>query len=227
LAAIIVDVERFRSEPRRVVVAREVTRPTLVLGSTQRDDIVGVAALRRGVDVVHRRGGGGAVYLGPGTGFQLWLDAWIPRDDPLWMPDVSLAAEWVGKWWISALAALVGGAPEPPGLEVHRGRLVPGAFGNLVCFAGRGPGEVLHHGRKLVGVSQWRARQGALFSSCAYWRWDPAPLLELLEPAPDDRARLVASLESAGVGLAELPLTSDDPDPLQRRLLGSFPGWGE
>ena len=35
------------------------------------------------------------MYLDPGG--QLWLDAWIPRDDPLWVLDVSAAAEWVGR----------------------------------------------------------------------------------------------------------------------------------
>ena len=128
----------------------------------------------RGVELARRRGGGGAVYLGPGE--QLWLDVWIPRDDPLWVADVSAAAEWVGAWWTTALAGL-----GQRGFEVHHGRSVPGDFGDLVCFAGRGPGEVFHGGRKVVGLSQWRAREGALFSSCAYLRWDPAPLLALLD----------------------------------------------
>ena len=79
------------------------------------------------------------MYLGPGE--QLWLDAWIPRDDPLWMVDVSAAAEWVGAWWTEALAGF-----GQRGFEVHRGRPLPGALGDLVCFAGRGPGEVFHGG---------------------------------------------------------------------------------
>ena len=57
---------------------------------------------------------------------------------------------------------------------------LPGELGDLVCFAGRGPGEVFLGARKVVGLTQWRAREGALFSSCAYLRWDPAPLLELM-----------------------------------------------
>ena len=53
-------------------------------------------------------------------------------------------------------------------------------MGDVVCFAGRGPGEVFVGRRKVVGLSQWRARQGALFSSCAYLRWDAAVLAGLL-----------------------------------------------
>ena len=154
-----------------MAVVREVSRPTLVLGSTQPTELVGRDAMReRGVELARRRGGGGAVYLEPGD--QLWVDAWIPRDDPLWLLDVSVAAEWVGAWWMTALAAL-----GQHGFDVHTGRSVPGELGELVCFAGRGPGEVFHGARKVVGLSQWRAREGALFSSCAYLHWDPAPLL--------------------------------------------------
>ena len=149
--------------------------PTLVLGSTQPTELVDVTALReRQVELARRRGGGGAVYLGPGE--QLWVDVWVPRDDPLWLPDVSAAAEWVGAWWTEALAG-----SGQHGFDVHRGRSVPGAFGDLVCFAGRGPGEVFHGLAKVVGLSQWRAREGALFSSCAYLRWDPVPLLALVD----------------------------------------------
>ncbi len=153
--------------------------PTLVLGSTQATELVAAALLPgSGVELARRRGGGGAVYLSPGG--QLWLDVWIPRDDPLWVADVSAAAEWVGAWWTAALADV-----GQHGFEVHRGRSVPGAFGDLVCFAGRGPGEVFQGGRKVVGLSQWRSREGTLFSSCAYLRWDPAPLLALLNVGPD------------------------------------------
>ena len=108
-------------------------------------------------------------------------------------PTSPTAAEWVGAWWADALAALGhGGADE---LEIHTGRSVPGELGELVCFAGRGPGEVFHAGRKLVGVTQWRARQGALFSSCAYRCWDPAPLVELFAARVGDRAELTGRLQ--------------------------------
>ena len=39
------------------------------------------------------------------------------------------------------------------------------------------------HDRKVMGVSQWRGKEGALFHTCAYTHWDPRPLVELFEPA--------------------------------------------
>ena len=192
------DVERFRSEASRVALVREVSRPTLVLGSTQPTGLTGSGRVRRReVELARRRGGGGAVYLEPGD--QLWLDAWIPRDDPLWKLDVSAAAEWVGAWWIDC----AGGARTARLRRPRRPRRAR-RLGELVCFAGRGPGEVFHGGRKVVGLSQWRAREGALFSSCAYLRWDPAPLLELVHFDEHVRAELARDLRRVAVGLSEL-----------------------
>jgi lipoate-protein ligase A len=216
------DVEQFRSRPERVVVARDVAGPTLVLGSTQPAELVDGALLRaRGVELFRRRGGGGAVYLAPGE--QLWLDAWIPRHDPLWVADVSAAAAWVGAWWTEALAG-----PGREGFEVHRGRSVPGELGDVVCFAGRGPGEVFKGRRKVVGLSQWRAREGALFSSCAYRRWDPASLLALMDVDAETnaeagtRADLARRLIPVASGLAELDPPVGDLAVLRTALLHSF-----
>ncbi len=159
------------------------------------------------------------MYLGPGE--QLWLDAWVPRDDPLWVADVSVAAEWVGAWWVEALAGI-----GQQGFEVHHGRSVPGAFGDLVCFAGRGPGEVFHGAAKVVGLSQWRARQGALFSSCAYLRWDPAPLAALVDVEEAARIALAHELAPIAAGLAELEPPAAGMADVEALLLDSFPAFG-
>jgi lipoate-protein ligase A len=210
------DVDPFREEPRRIARAREVPGPTLVLGSTQAADVVvPVSGRRRSVEVVRRRSGGGAVYLHPGE--QVWIDAWVPRDDPLWEADVSKAADWVGAWWASALGAL-----GLAGLEVHSGRAVPGELGALVCFAGRGPGEVFWSGRKIMGLAQWRSREGALFSACTYRHWDPAPLLDLVEIEAD----LVDALGSAAVGLGDLNPDLISLASLEDALLSSLSDWG-
>ena len=56
----------------------DVERPALVLGSTQRPDIVDAEACRRaGVEVVRRRSGGGLVLLEPGN--VVWFDVVVPR----------------------------------------------------------------------------------------------------------------------------------------------------
>lgn len=229
--------ERFRPERRRLAVVREVAHPTLVLGSTQPADLVSPDALReRSVELVRRRGGGGAVYLEPGV--FLWVDAWIPRDDVLWAHDVSVAAEWVGGWWIDALAGAGAGVGlevevevEVPShaqgaLSVHMGRSEPGAWGDLVCFAGRGPGEVFLDDRKIVGLSQWRSREGSLFSSCAYLEWRPEPMLDLLSFDDATRSELAGGLRDVAVGIGAMRPSVNDFAAVRERLVSDFPSIG-
>jgi lipoate---protein ligase len=204
-------------------------QPTVVLGSTQRSEVVdAVRAAEKGMAVVRRRGGGGAVLLRPGD--HLWVEAWIPRDDPLWEADVAVAAEWVGAWWSDALGA--SGAAE---YVVHRGRGEPGPHGNLVCFSGRGPGEVFVAERKVMGISQWRGREGSLFHTCAYAHWDPGPLIDLLDVDPPTRKALRRDLPQMAAGILDVG-TGADPlrtpprvrpslPLLERTLLTTFPTW--
>ncbi|HXB38179.1 MAG TPA: hypothetical protein VNU75_10760 [Acidimicrobiales bacterium] len=217
--------EQFRAERRRVAVVREVAHPTLVLGSTQPADLVSPAALRdRSVELVRRRGGGGAVYLEPGS--HLWIDAWIPRDDVLWAHDVSVAAEWVGQWWVEALVGVGVGIGGQGVLSVQTGRSVPGPLGDLVCFAGRGPGEVFVDDRKIVGVSQWRSREGALFSSCAYVEWDAEPLLDLLSFDDVTRSELAVGLRAVAVGVGSSSPSVSELAGVRERLIDAFPQIG-
>lgn len=214
------DVEQFRREPHRLAVVRAVTVPTLVLGSTQPAEVVNPDERRaRGVELARRRGGGGVVYVAAGD--PLWLDCWIPRDDPLWNDDVAAAAEWVGAWWVDTLARL-----GVSGLAVHTGRAVPGDLGELICFAGRGPGEVFCAGQKVVGLSQWRSREGALFSSCAYLHWDPVPMLTLLNLGEQTAEELALVLTPMAVGLAVLRPSIRDVAEVRDSLLASFPAFG-
>ncbi|MCU1372193.1 MAG: hypothetical protein JWO77_3387, partial [Ilumatobacteraceae bacterium] len=61
----------------------EVERPAVVLGSTQRLDVVdGPAAAEAGIEVARRRSGGGAVYLDPDGA--IWIDVLLPVADPRW-----------------------------------------------------------------------------------------------------------------------------------------------
>lgn len=159
-------------EPRRATsrLARlyTVEGPGLVLGSTQK---AGAADERRassaGVEVLRRRSGGGAVLLWPGR--QVWADFFLAATDPLWHDDVTLATRWVGRLWASVVASL-STAP----CSVHTGRLVADRWGRLVCFAGRGPGEVSVGGRKVVGVSQRRSRDRVRIQTAARLRPDDA-----------------------------------------------------
>jgi len=186
----------------RAVLVHQVDRPTMVLGATQRDVVVG-----GGIDVVRRRSGGGAVLLRPGE--VVWVDLLVPRGDRLWEDDVGRSAWWVGEVWRAALADLgVSGT-------VHRGALNEGRWGGLVCFAGLGPGEILVDGRKVVGISQRRDRSGARFQCTALLAWPADVLVDLLGLTPTDEALRDLAAAAAPVEV--------DPDELVGSLLSHLP----
>jgi lipoate-protein ligase A len=148
------NVVRSLSEPTMFVV--RLGEPTLVLGSSQSVKIldrnkVGSLALRR------RRGGGGLVLLQPDD---LWVDWWIPVSDARWSPDVRASSLSVGGWWREVLTTRVHGD-----VRLHEGALEGDEAHRVVCFAGRGPGEVFVDGRKAVGLAQWRVREGIFLTS--------------------------------------------------------------
>jgi lipoate-protein ligase A len=174
---------------RLIRVLDVVSRPALVLGSTQPASVVrpGVEA---DVDVVRRASGGGAVLLEPGR--VVWVDVFVPADDVLWSPDVGRAFWWLGDGWAAALGSLgVSGA------VVHRGRLVTNRWSPYVCFAGLGPGEVTVGGRKVVGMAQRRTRAGSLFQCAVPLAWSAASMVALLDlpaAAADELADVVFPL---------------------------------
>lgn len=179
----------------RTIAVLEVTRPALVLGSTQPADHVDAEACEAvGVDVVRRRSGGGAVLLLPGR--STWIDVTITRDDPLWDDDVGRAAHWLGAAWGDAVVELGCGRA-----SVHTGPIVETPWSRRVCFAGVGPGEVLSGGRKLVGVSQRRTRDGARFQCAVHREWDPVGLLGLLRLDEGERVRALVDLADVATGL--------------------------
>lgn len=180
------------------------TRPAIVLGRAQKvSDDFGARASGAGFDVVRRVSGGTAVVVGPGE--CLWVDVVVARGAPGWHDDIGKAGCWMGDRWVDALAAA-----GVPGAVVHRTAMqrLPGS--DTVCFAGVGPGEVLAaDGAKLVGISQRRTRDWALFQCAVPLRWDPAPLVDVLgsaaAPALDAR---VATLDAVTASAALLALTA-------------------
>ena len=182
------------ADGRRRIWLLEATRPAAVLGSTQPDDVVDEAqASRAGVDVVRRRSGGGAVWVAPGD--PVWVDVVVPRGDPLWHDDVATAFQPIGQAWQAALRGV-----GLPGAVVHPGPMVRTRWSDLVCFAGRGPGEVFLGDAKVVGMSQRRTREAARFQCAVPRRWDPEPLRAVLRDPPP-----VGALDGAGAGIGPIP----------------------
>jgi lipoate-protein ligase A len=143
-----------RSDVATMFVART-ERPTLVLGGSQASEVLD-SHKSADTPVRRRRGGGGLVLLRPED---LWVDWWIPRDDERWNYDVHISSIRVGQWWADVLRERV------QGVRVHEGSLEGNAAHRVVCFAGRGPGEVFVDDRKAVGVTQWRVREGVFVST--------------------------------------------------------------
>lgn len=191
----------------------EVERSTVVLGSTQRGDVVDRGRLaHRGVDLARRRSGGGAVWLAPGE--VTWVDLVIPVDDPLWEDDVTRSSRWLAAAWVRSLEAA-----GLTGVRCHGGAMVEGRWSKLVCFGGLAPGEVMIGDRKVVGVSQRRTREAARFQCALLHRWDPVPLLDVLSLSDDDRRRAAADLGPVAGGVGEIGAST-----VVEHLLDALPG---
>ena len=207
--------------PRQRAVARcRPAGPAVVLGSTQPiTDVDPARAAATGLDVVRRRSGGGLVLVEPAD--PLWVDVWVPADDPLWEPDVLVSFEWVGQVWARALASL--------GLEteVHLGRLDdPGGWGRRLCFGAVGAGEVVSSsgGRsvKVVGISQRRTRAGSWFHGACPLGGSPERLARVLAGTDELRRQAASWLQARVPGLVTLLGTGEAPVSLAERLAAAF-----
>ena len=155
-------------------------RDAIVLGSTQERSLLNeTACLSHDVEIVKRRSGGGLVLLSADS--TLWIDVEIPSDHSLWLNDVGASSLWLGQVFVEVLTEL-----GQENLELHRGALMKSPWSSLICFAGKGPGEVFAaDGSKIVGISQRRTRDWARFQCVVSLKWRPELLRELLnEPRP-------------------------------------------
>jgi lipoate---protein ligase len=203
---------------RRTVALCRVTDAALVLGSTQSETVVDQdRADAAGVSVVRRSSGGGAVLVVPGD--PVWVDVWVPAGDPLWLPQVDRAFDWLGRAWVEAL-----NQNGISGLRAHvDGFEACTRWSSLVCFGGVGVGEVVSgDGRKVVGLAQRRNRLGAWFHGACVLRWEPARLVELLALDPAERSQAVVGLGSAVAGAGDLADELAIPAPDERAVSLAF-----
>jgi len=197
----------------------DITTPAVVLGSRQTEaELDRDACVNAGTEIVQRRSGGGMVYLSPGK--QLWLDVVIPKDDRLWIDDVGRAAWWLGEVWLAAIKSLA--TAEKMDVYVHRQDLVRGKYGDLVCFSGAGPGEVMTlddagNPAKIVGISQRRTRDLARFQCTMYLQWETVLSQQFGQLLSDPNATLVemqSNLEHSVMPLSKVSSGSTASDVL-------------
>ena len=162
------------------------------------------------MQVARRRSGGGAVLVDASV---VWIDFSIARDDPLWVDDIGYSMQWLGRLWSHALnRAGVDAA-------VHEGPPIVSALSRAICFCGIGHGEVIVDGRKVVGISQRRTRNGARFQTMLMTERDDV-LIDVLRLADRDDARAqyanavyVCALSLETVVDAVIEQLSASPDP--------------
>ncbi len=213
-APALLDADALRRRTQATIFEPPHPEPLVVLGSATGEASLDVAALHRdGIGLRRRRGGGGAVLLHPD-------DAWIE----LWWPasggpprDTRVTAGLVGARWRDAL--LRAGVTT----HLHEGSLERARDGATACFAALGPGELTVGARKLLGLSQWRVREGVLVS-CVLAQRAPSDLAAYLT---DDGAR--TAIASVATSLEELRATSTATACAQvaRRELRALIGAGE
>jgi len=191
-------------------------RAALVLGSTQKLDLVDVAACaERDVDVVQRRSGGGVVLLQPGN--MVWLDVVLPSTHTRWRLDIGESAVWIGEVCARALTDM-GCGP----LQVHTGAMQHSPWSHVVCFTGRGAGEVFDaQGSKVVGISQRRTREWARFQCLISVVWDPETLLALLRP-PHPRLSEIANAGSTLARNVSIDPSTFDADSIGAALIDAL-----
>lgn len=176
-------------EPGRFAQELILSQEAIVLGSSQSTELIDLELAKElGIEVARRKGGGGAVWLHPGS--QLWLELTIAQDDPLWLSDVGRAFGWVGELFAAAFDDL--GVT----VDIYADKLVSLVDSGLVCFGGLGPGEISVNGRKLVGISQRRTKQGSRFQCVVYQDIDHSRIISLFGLEDSEAQKLLAQLDA-------------------------------
>ena len=170
-----------------------ISEPTFILGGSQP---LGVFNADRAQSALYRRrrGGGGVVLLQPDD---IWVDWWIPHTDERWHKDVHQSSVMVGEWWVNALSDQVEGE-----FQVHGGAMEGDPSLRVACFAGKGPGEVFFLGRKVVGVTQWRVREG-IFLSTVLHAHDSLAITDLLDFVPEGLTEALDHHTVSSVGIQD------------------------
>jgi lipoate-protein ligase A len=170
--------------------------PGIVLGRAQSKRLEAVrSAAGRGIEVIARGSGGGAVLTGP---WMVGASVVLPPGHPLLGKTLTDAYRWLGEAYQRALSGFgVIADLLPPDRVARVDAAVAGGPVPWACFGGLSPWELVDaDGRKLVGLAQQRRRDGVLLVSGALVRTPPWSLLCHAMHAGQDEIRLAARTTS-------------------------------
>ncbi len=182
----------------------------LVLGFSQKADVLNQEALARlSIPVYHRRAGGTAVLVGPHL---LSLDVVLPPDHPLVLPDIVKSYHWLGEAWVKALQQLGIESHTVSPEEAHEQRRLlkqeetreREAILQRACFGMLSPYEVVAGQRKVVGLDMIRRKRGSLLQAGVLLEWETEALAQLLGHTPEEQALLREGLLERAIGLNTL-----------------------
>ena len=164
----------------------------LVLGKSQRGKpFLDLSYLEeQGINLTVRQSGGGAVLVSPSD--MLWVDIFVPERSKFWIGDIAKASVWIGGIWRDALKLL------DVECSLFEGKFSRSAVSDLICFAGKGPGELFVGGKKILGISQRRSKSGTRFQCALIINWKPEHMIAAYSSAPIPNLEKLIS--SAGIG---------------------------
>ena len=188
-----------------------VADPTgLVLGFSQKLDVLNAQELaRHPLPIYRRRAGGTAVLVGPHL---LSLDVLLPGDHLLVLPDIVESYRWFGEAWVAALLqlgiqtriVLPAEARAQQALRKQPETRPYEMLMNRACYGTLSPYEVVVEQRKVVGLDMIRRRTGSLLQAGVLLHWDTTTLATLLGQTEEEQTLLHQGLSERAVGLDTL-----------------------
>ena len=182
----------------------------LVLGFSQKEEILNQETVARlQMPIYRRRAGGTAVLVGPHL---LSLDVVLPAGHPLLLADVVKSYQWLGEAWVEALRPLGVDARTVPPQEAHEQRSLlqqpeTQARERLLhraCYGSISPYEVVVRQRKVVGLDMIRRRAGSVLQAGVLLQWETETLAQLLGQTVEEQSLLEVGLLDRAVGLDRL-----------------------
>ena len=180
---------------------------SLVLGFSQKADIVNTeAAAARSIAIYHRRAGGTAVLVGP---HMLSLDVVLPAHHPLVLRDVVESYRWFGEAWVDTLQHLGIASRIVLPDEAHAQRILLKLAASRdyemlmrrACYGSYSSYEVITGQRKVVGFDMIRRRNGSLLQAGVLLHWETETLATLLGHTEEEQANLRKGLYERAVGI--------------------------